>query len=121
MFSLRQYHYIALTKGTFYLNRIGNCSCLCIGAFPLLIYKHLQVMLNEDEVSELESENRILLRPPDEREVNRIKPNPTLRVQPIFIDPGVTKKPVKGKQANRCLPNGLCLEITGRVQHDNNE
>ncbi|TXG50475.1 hypothetical protein EZV62_022999 [Acer yangbiense] len=83
-----------------------------------------KVLLNQDEASELESENRILLRPQDEREVNRIKPNPSLQVQPIFIDPGVTKKqPVKGKkQTNRHLPNGgLCLEITGRVQHDNNE
>ncbi|KAK2664038.1 hypothetical protein Ddye_002612 [Dipteronia dyeriana] len=83
-----------------------------------------KVLLNQDEASELESENRILLRPQDEREVNRIKPNPSLQVQPIFIDPGVTKKqPVKGKkQTNRYLPSGgLCLEITGRVQHDNNE
>lgn len=76
-------------------------------------------MLNEDDVSELKTENSILLQPADERQVNRIKPNPTLRVQPIFIDPG--KKPAKGKQTNRCVPSGLCLEITGRVQHDNNE
>lgn len=80
-----------------------------------------QVMLNEDDVSELETENSIFLQPADEREVNRIKPNPTLRVQPIFIDPGLSKKPAKGKQTNWCLTNGLRLEITGRVQHDNNE
>ncbi|CAK7343658.1 unnamed protein product [Dovyalis caffra] len=82
-----------------------------------------KVLLNEDEVSELESENRIL-RPPDEgkRDVNRIKPNPSLRIQPIFLDPGPQKKPDKGKQSNKGgLSNGLCLEITGRVQHDSNE
>ncbi|KAF5477031.1 hypothetical protein F2P56_003710 [Juglans regia] len=79
-----------------------------------------KVLLNEDEVSEIESENRIL-RPRDEREVNRIKPNPSIRVQPVFLDPGSTKKPDKGKQPNKGLTKGLCLEITGRVQHDSNE
>ncbi|KAI3429926.1 zf-C2HC5 domain-containing protein, partial [Psidium guajava] len=44
-----------------------------------------KVLFNEDEVSEMESRNS-LLKPPDKREVNRIKPNPTLRIQPIFID-----------------------------------
>ncbi|KAG7954873.1 hypothetical protein I3843_11G042800 [Carya illinoinensis] len=79
-----------------------------------------KVLLNEDEVSDIESENRIL-RPRDEREVNRIKPNPSLRVQPVFLDPGSTKKPDKGRQPNKGLTKGLCLEITGRVQHDSNE
>ncbi|KAJ4824217.1 hypothetical protein Tsubulata_013077 [Turnera subulata] len=81
-----------------------------------------KVMLNQDDVSELESENRIL-RPSDdkEREVNRIKPNPNLRIQPIFLDPGPSKKPAKDKQPTKNLATGLCLEITGRVQHDNNE
>lgn len=76
--------------------------------------------MNEDEVSELESENRIL-RPPDVREVNRIKPNPTLTVQPVFVDPGPSKKPDRGRQPNKNLTGGVCLEITGRVQHDSNE
>lgn len=76
--------------------------------------------MNEDEVSELESENRIL-RPPDEREVNRIKPNPMLKVQPVFVDLGPSKKSGRGKQPNKSLTGGLCLEITGRVQHDSNE
>ncbi|KAI4336001.1 hypothetical protein L6164_014583 [Bauhinia variegata] len=81
-----------------------------------------KVLLNEDEVSELQSDNRIL-RPPDEREVNRIKPNPTLRIQPIFVDPGLSKKPAKDRdrQQNEGLSKGLCLEITGRVQHDSND
>lgn len=74
----------------------------------------------DDEVTELESQQSIL-RPQDEREVNRIKPNPSLRVQPMFVDPGPSKKPVKGKQSKKRLGNGLCLEITGRVQHDRNE
>ncbi|MED6222198.1 hypothetical protein PIB30_062088, partial [Stylosanthes scabra] len=46
-----------------------------------------KVLLNEDEISEQESDNRIL-RPPDEKEVNRIRPNPSLRIQPIFVDLG---------------------------------
>ncbi|GLU12360.1 hypothetical protein SLE2022_290450 [Rubroshorea leprosula] len=81
-----------------------------------------KVLLNEDEVSELESKNSILLRPPDEREVNRIKPNPTLKVQPVFVNPGpLNKKPSKDGQPSKSISNGLCLEITGRVQHDSNE
>ncbi|KAF9671476.1 hypothetical protein SADUNF_Sadunf12G0051700 [Salix dunnii] len=82
-----------------------------------------KVILNRDEVEELESENR-LLRPLDEgdREANRIKPNPSLRIQPVFLDPGPIRKPAKGKQSNKgSLSKGLCLEITGRVQHDSNE
>lgn len=79
-----------------------------------------KVLVNKDEASELESENRIL-RPPDERELNRIKPNPTLKVQPVFVNPGPSKKPDKGRQPNKVPTNGLCLEITGRVQHDSNE
>lgn len=80
-----------------------------------------KVLLNEDEVSELESENRILLRPPDEREVNRIRPNPNLKMQPIFLNPAPSKKPSKSKQPSKNPVSGLCLEITGRVQHDSNE
>lgn len=79
-----------------------------------------RVLLNQDDVSELESGFSIL-RPPDDREVSRIKPNPTLQVQPIFIDPGAIEKPTKGKSSNKGLSKGLCLEISGRVQHDSNE
>ncbi|KAF8399469.1 hypothetical protein HHK36_015334 [Tetracentron sinense] len=79
-----------------------------------------KVVMNEGEASELELENRIL-RPPDEREVNRIKPNPTVKVQPVFVNPGPSRKPAKGKQQNRRPNNGLCLEISGRVQHDGSE
>lgn len=76
-----------------------------------------QVLVNEDEVSEQGTENRIL-RPPDERELNRIKPSPNLKVQPIFMDPGPTKNSVKGRQPSKNRTSGLCLEITGRIQHD---
>ncbi|KAF8015006.1 hypothetical protein BT93_H0714 [Corymbia citriodora subsp. variegata] len=79
-----------------------------------------KVLFNEDEVSEMESRSSIL-KPPDEREMNRIKPNPTLQIQPIFIDPGRMKKPDKGKVPNKSLKSGLCLEISGRVQHERNE
>lgn len=79
--------------------------------------------MNEDEVSELESKNRILLRPPDEREANRIKPNPNLKLQPVFLSSVPSKKGSnsKSKQPSKSPVSGLCLEITGRVQHDSNE
>lgn len=77
--------------------------------------------MNEDEVSESDLENRIL-RPPDEREVNRIKPNPTVKIQPIFIDPGHGRSPpVKGNRLNKNPQSGMCLEISGRVQHANDD
>ncbi|XP_015883484.2 uncharacterized protein LOC107419254 isoform X1 [Ziziphus jujuba] len=79
-----------------------------------------KVLVNEDDVSELGSESRIL-RPPEERELNRIKPSPDLRVQPVFMDPGPARSSTKGRQPNKVLQTGLCLEITGRVQHDRNE
>lgn len=80
-----------------------------------------RVLLNQDDVSELES-GLSILRPPDAREGSRIKPNPTLQVQPTFIDPGPIEKPAKGKHSKtKGLSKGLCLEISGRVQHDTNE
>ncbi|XP_072978182.1 uncharacterized protein [Typha angustifolia] len=78
-----------------------------------------KVVLNKDEASELESEYRIL-RPSEETDLNRIKPNPTVKVQPKYVDTGPSKKPVKGKKG-AVLTNGLCLEISGRVQHDDRE
>ncbi|PNX99908.1 activating signal cointegrator 1-like protein [Trifolium pratense] len=85
-----------------------------------------KVLLNQDEVSESQSDNRIL-RAPEEREINRIKPNPSLKIQPVFVDLGFSKKSAndreanKGKQSNKGLNKGLCLEITGRVQHDSSD
>ncbi|KAL2321985.1 hypothetical protein Fmac_026364 [Flemingia macrophylla] len=79
-----------------------------------------KVLVNEDDVSELQSENRIL-RPRDEREVNRIKPNPTLKIQPVFVDLGFSRKSAKDRQSHKGISKGLCLEITGRVQHDSND
>lgn len=93
--------------------------CVFYNLFWILIYI-LQVLVNEDEVSELQPDNRIL-RPPDEREVNRIKPNPTLKIQPVFVDQGFSKKSAKDRQPNKGLSKGMCLEISGRVQHDSND
>lgn len=42
-------------------------------------------------------------------------------MQPIFIDPGPIEKPPKGKRSGKGLSKALCLEISGRVQHDTNE
>lgn len=77
----------------------------------------MQVILNKDDASELESENNSILRPSEEREQNRIKPNPTVRIQPVFVNTGPDRDSVKGNQHKR-LWNGLCLEMSGRVQHD---
>lgn len=79
----------------------------------------MQVLVNRDEAPELESEHRIL-RPVEERELNRMKPNPTVKIQPVLVNTGPSRKPVKGKQ-NKRAANGICLEISGRVQHDDNE
>lgn len=75
--------------------------------------------MNEDEISK-EFQNSLLLRPADEREANRIKPNPNLTVQPVFVDPGPSKKSNKGSLRTG-ISNGLCLEISGRIQHDTKE
>ncbi|CAA0820840.1 Unknown protein [Striga hermonthica] len=77
-----------------------------------------KVLLNEDEASE-EMQNSILLRPPEEREEVRIKPNPNLKIQPVFIDPG--PRIAAKEKSLTTLSSGLCLEISGRVQHRTNE
>ncbi|MCD9641811.1 hypothetical protein HAX54_028256 [Datura stramonium] len=77
-----------------------------------------KVLLNKDEATELQ--NGILFRPTEEKEATRIKPNPNLKVQPIFVDPGPRKTPTE-KNNKKGPRNGLCLEITGRVQHDTSE
>ncbi|XP_047972842.1 activating signal cointegrator 1 [Salvia hispanica] len=77
-----------------------------------------KVLMNEDEASE-EMQNSILLRPPEKEDI-RIKPNPHLKVQPIFIDPGPRKTP-KERTLSKGVTTGLCLEISGRVQHGPNE
>uniref|UniRef100_A0A7N0U9Y9 Activating signal cointegrator 1 n=1 Tax=Kalanchoe fedtschenkoi TaxID=63787 RepID=A0A7N0U9Y9_KALFE len=79
-----------------------------------------KVLINEDDVSALESEAGIL-RPPEEKEVNRIKPNPTIKEQPVFIPLDPTTKPTKSKSTTVRLANGLSLEITGRVQHESTD
>ncbi|CAH8366857.1 unnamed protein product [Eruca vesicaria subsp. sativa] len=84
------------------------------------------VLLNEDDISELESGNRILGPPETTRTVNRIKSNPTAKLIPIFLDFGPTEKKTNigissSKRDNKKNRNWLCLEITGRVQHDMSE
>ncbi|KFK34065.1 hypothetical protein AALP_AA5G097500 [Arabis alpina] len=83
-----------------------------------------KVLLNEDDIAELESGNRIL-GPSETKTVNRIKPNPTAKLIPIFLDPGPTEKKANSssssKRDNKKNRNGLCLEITGRVQHERSE
>ncbi|KAL8261348.1 hypothetical protein R6Q59_025397 [Mikania micrantha] len=84
-----------------------------------------KVLLNEDEALD-ELQKSILLKGPtyaNEREENRIKPNPTLEIQPIFIDPGHNKKngDVKANHVRKGISTGMCMEISGRVQHDNRE
>ncbi|KAI3877847.1 hypothetical protein MKW92_047092 [Papaver armeniacum] len=79
-----------------------------------------KVLMSKGENEETEPENSILRRP-DEREVHRIKPNPNLKVQPVFVDPGPSKDTGRAKQQNRRPANGICLEISGRVQHDGKE
>lgn len=78
------------------------------------------MLLNQDEFPD-ELHNGILLRPSEEKEKDnaRFKPSPNLKIQPIFLDPGPRKTPKE--DTNKVSKNGLCLEITGRVQHDANE
>ncbi|KAL8123547.1 hypothetical protein AgCh_011500 [Apium graveolens] len=77
-----------------------------------------KVLMNGDAISE-EFQNSLLLRPADEREANRIKPNPSLTLQPVFVDPGPSKKSTKALRTG--ISNGLCLEISGRIQHESKE
>ncbi|VFQ64199.1 unnamed protein product [Cuscuta campestris] len=79
-----------------------------------------KVLLNQDEVSH-ELHSGILTRPYEEKEVEaaRIKPNLNHKIQPVFIDPGPRRTPKE--EMNKGLKNGLCLEVTGRVQHDTNK
>ncbi|XP_068638758.1 uncharacterized protein [Aristolochia californica] len=74
-----------------------------------------KVLMDGDDQNP-ESDHRIL-RPADEREANRVKPNPTITIQPIFVDPGQPRNPARGKE-NMRTPTGLWLEVSGRVQHD---
>ncbi|KAL6655591.1 hypothetical protein ACP70R_006417 [Stipagrostis hirtigluma subsp. patula] len=81
-----------------------------------------KVILNKDGATELESEHPIL-RPSEEKDHNhRIQPNPTIREQPVFIETGPVKpKTDRVKQSKRLAKNGLCLEVTGRLQHDDRD
>ncbi|KAK8921422.1 hypothetical protein KSP39_PZI020279 [Platanthera zijinensis] len=73
-----------------------------------------KVVLNREEAAESGSDYR-LLRPAEEREQIRVKPNPSVRIQPVFIKTGPSRP------QNALPANAVRLEITGRVQHDNKE
>ncbi|XP_075519491.1 uncharacterized protein LOC142553254 [Primulina tabacum] len=77
-----------------------------------------KVLLNGDDGSE-ELQNGIFLRPSNERDEIHIKPNPNLKIQPFFIDPG--PRTIKDNTLNKEMGHGMCLEISGRVQHGTNE
>ncbi|KAJ1289659.1 hypothetical protein BS78_02G181500 [Paspalum vaginatum] len=81
-----------------------------------------KVILNKDGATELETEHPIM-RPPEEKDQsNRIQPNPTIREQPVFVETGPVKpKNDRAKQSKRLAKNGLCLEVTGRLQHDDKD
>ncbi|WVZ64943.1 hypothetical protein U9M48_014385 [Paspalum notatum var. saurae] len=81
-----------------------------------------KVILNKDGATELETEHPIM-RPPEEKEQShRIQPNPTIREQPVFVETGPVKlKTDRAKQSKRLAKNGLCLEVTGRLQHDDKD
>ncbi|XP_062198739.1 uncharacterized protein LOC133901388 [Phragmites australis] len=81
-----------------------------------------KVILNKDGATELESEHPIL-RPSEEKDQShRIPPNPTIREQPVFMETGPVKlKSDRVKQSKRLGKNGLCLEVTGRLQHDDKD
>ncbi|KZV28135.1 activating signal cointegrator 1 [Dorcoceras hygrometricum] len=85
-------------------------------AFDMLGRK---VLFNNDEASE-ELQNGNFLRPSKDRDEIRIKPNPTLKTQPIFIDPG-PRRTQKDNTLTKDLSHGMCFEISGRVQHGANE
>ncbi|KAK3133318.1 hypothetical protein QOZ80_6AG0535020 [Eleusine coracana subsp. coracana] len=81
-----------------------------------------KVILNNDDPTELESEHPIL-RPSEEKDQgHRIQPNLTIREQPVFVETGPVKpKTERTRQSKRLGKNGLCLEVTGRVQHDDKD
>ncbi|KAL6846578.1 hypothetical protein ACP4OV_024026 [Aristida adscensionis] len=81
-----------------------------------------KVILNKDGATELESEHPIM-RPSEEKDhSHRIQPNPTIREQPVFIETGPVKLQTdRIKQSKRLAKNGLCLEVTGRLQHDDKD
>ncbi|NP_001131878.1 uncharacterized LOC100193257 [Zea mays] len=78
-----------------------------------------KVILNKDGSTEVETEHPIM-RPPEEKDQShRIQPNPTIREQPVFVETSPVKpKTDRAKQSKRLAKNGLCLEVTGRLQHD---
>ncbi|KAH9295843.1 hypothetical protein KI387_039431, partial [Taxus chinensis] len=84
-----------------------------------------KVVMTDQEAAKLESQSGIL-RPiflTEDRACNRIKENPHIREQPVFIETSESgnaptpKSYNKDKKAGRSN-TGLLYEISGRVQHD---
>uniref|UniRef100_A0A0E0QRC8 Uncharacterized protein n=1 Tax=Oryza rufipogon TaxID=4529 RepID=A0A0E0QRC8_ORYRU len=81
-----------------------------------------KVILNKDGATVLESEHRILGPPEEKDQIHRIQANPTIREQPVFIETGPVKpKTDRARQSKRLTKNGLCLKVTGRLQHDDKD
>eukprot|EP01018_Ginkgo_biloba_P038501 Gb_33235 [translate_table: standard] len=83
-----------------------------------------KVVMTEDEAAELETQSSILRPNPnfEERMCSRIKANPSIRENPVYIDTraamGANRSiPFKGKKPVG-FQVGVCLAISGRVQHD---
>ncbi|XP_051187852.1 uncharacterized protein [Lolium perenne] len=81
-----------------------------------------KVILNNDEAAEAESGQGIMRPLEQKHQVQRIQPSPTTREQPFFIETGPVKpRTDRVKQNKKLTKNGLCLEVTGRVQHDDKD
>ncbi|KAM3257774.1 hypothetical protein ACQJBY_049844 [Aegilops geniculata] len=81
-----------------------------------------KVILNNDEAAELESDQGIMRPLEQKHQVQRIQPSPSIREQPVFVETGPVKpRTDRVKQSKKLGKNGLCLEVTGRVQHDDKD
>lgn len=68
--------------------------------------------------AETETEGCILrpIEPTEQRGLSRIKPNPSVGVLPVFVSDSPDSYGRVRQTVRRA--NGLCLEISGRVQHE---
>ncbi|XP_037434616.1 activating signal cointegrator 1-like [Triticum dicoccoides] len=81
-----------------------------------------KVILNKDEAAESESDQGIMRPLEQKHQVQRIQPSPSIREQPVFVETGPVKpRTDRVKQSKKLGKNGLCLEVTGRVQHDDKD
>ncbi|KAF7072762.1 hypothetical protein CFC21_077850 [Triticum aestivum] len=81
-----------------------------------------KVILNKDDAAESESDQGIMRPLEQMHQVQRIQPSPSIREQPVFVETGPVKpRTDRVKQSKKLGKNGLCLEVTGRVQHDDKD